>query len=120
MHRLDIHSVAGKGILTEEHVWLEVKDDIADLRFYLLCDTTYTDDEHISNELRHTFWFPQKAVSKGDWIKLMTKAGQNTTSSNDRKTTTHIFFWGLGSTVWNKNGDCAVLFKIESWKTKRA
>lgn len=120
MHRLNIHNIDGKGDLEKECVWLDAQEDIADLSFYLICDTTYTDDNHISNELRHTYWFPKKEIKKGDWIKLMTKNGQSSSVPNDRKTTTHVFYWGLGKTVWNKDGDCAVLFKLESWKTKKS
>lgn len=119
MHKLKIHSADAKGDLANECVWLEVLEDIPDLVYYLLCDTTYTDDKHISNELRHTFWFPKKEVRKGDWIKVVTKSGVNTTTSNNKNTTTHIFHWNLGKTVWNKDGDCAVLFKLETWKAKR-
>lgn len=32
---------------------------------------------------------------------------------------THNFFWNLGKTVWNKDGDAVTLFSLESWKTTR-
>lgn len=120
MYRLDVISIEGKGDLDNECVWLDVKEDIADLSYYLIFDTTYTDNEHISNELRHTYWFARRSVSRGDYIKLMTKKGVYSTSGNKRNTTTHVLYWGLDRTVWNKDGDCAVFFKCESWKTKRA
>lgn len=120
MHRLDIHSIEGKGNLSEECVWLDVMENISDLSYYLLCDTTFSDEHHISNALRHTFWFPKKSVAQRDWVKLMSKNGSPSTTSNDRGSTTHVLYWGLGHTIWNKDGDCAVLFKLESWKTKRA
>ena len=91
-----------------------------ELSYYLVSDTTYTDDHHISNELRHVFWFPAMAVAEGDFMRLMTKAGMKTSALNDRQTKTHTLYWGLGRKVWNKDGDCAVLFKLEAWKTKRA
>lgn len=119
MGKLKVHSVDGKGDLTKECVWLEVLDDIPNLNFYLLCDSTYLDESHISNELRHTFWFKSRAAKKGDWIKLMTKDGADTTTTNNRGTTTHIFHWKLGKTVWNKAGDAAVLFDINTWATTR-
>jgi hypothetical protein len=118
--KIKIHSIENKGDLDSEVVWLDVVEDVTDLGYYMVCDTTYTDDNHISNELRHAYWFPTKAVKKGDWIALYTKNGTNGTSSNKRETTTHKFFWKLGRTVWNKDGDCAVLFQLTTWKTKRA
>lgn len=116
---LKIHSIAGKGNLANEVIWLEVIEDVGDLSYYLVCDTTYTDDRHISNELRHVHWFPKKSVKKRDWIALHTKTGKNSTGTNDRGTTTHHFYWNLSRTIWNKDGDCAVLFELKTWETHR-
>ncbi len=115
-----IHSMADKGNLDKEVIWLEVIEDVNDLSYYMICDTTYTDSSHISNELRHLYWFPTKSVKKGDWLALRTKDGQNATTPNDRATSTHTFYWKLGRTIWNKDGDCAVLFDLKTWKTHRA
>lgn len=120
MRKLHIHSIEGKGDLDKESVWLDVVEDIPDLAFYMLCDTTYLDDGHISNELRHIYWFPRKRVKKGDRINLSTKAGKATVVANDKRTMTYRFYWNLCSPVWNQNGDCAVLLKAEGWRTKRA
>lgn len=117
---LRIHSVENKGNLDKECVWIDVTESVADLSYYLICDSTYTENGKISNELRHTYWFPTRSVEKGDWIKLMTKAGKNSKSSNDRRTTTHTLYWGLGRTVWNTDGDCAVLFQLKTWKATKA
>lgn len=117
--KLKVLSVENKGNLEKETVWLDVLEDAA-IHYYLLCDTTYTDDDHISNELRHTYWFPTKSVKKGDYIALHTKDGKNTEGANNRNSTTHHFYWKLGKTIWNKDGDCAVLFKIDTWKTTKA
>lgn len=120
MSELKVHSIEGKGELSTECVWLDVLTDISDLDHYILCDTTYVDDKHISNEVRHMFWFRKKALRKGDWIKVMTKQGVDSTTSNNRNTTTHVLHWKLGRTIWNKAGDAAVLFKVNSWNTTKA
>jgi hypothetical protein len=120
MSALKVHSIDGKGDLAKECVWLSVTEDISKLSHYVLCDTTYTDDNHISNELRHMYWFPNKAVKKGDWVRLITKEGKNTSAPNDNNGTTHTFYWKLGKTIWNKDGDAAVLFHVSTWKTTRA
>jgi hypothetical protein len=119
MAKLAVHAIASKGDLDKECVWLKVTDDIPNLSFYMLSDTTYNDNDTISNELRHMYWFRKMAVKKGDWVQLMTKAGKNTSAANDQKTTTHMFFWGLGRTVWNKDGDCAVLFELNGWNATK-
>ena len=117
--KLKIHSIADKGELTKELLWIEVLEDVSDLTYYMVCDTTYTEEHSISNELRHVFWFPKKAVKKGDWIALRSTKGQETSLTNNSKTTTHTFYWGLGRTIWNKDGDCAVLFHLNTWKALR-
>lgn len=119
MSALKVHSTDGKGDLSKECVWLSVSEDIADISFYLLCDTTYTSDDKVSNELRHMYWFKKKSIKKGDWIKLMTKDGKDSSSNNDRGTITHTLYWNLGKTVWNKDGDAAILFNLSGWKTTR-
>lgn len=120
MQKLELISIEGQGNLDKECVWLNVKEDIDDLAFYMVTDTTYTNDHHISNELRHVFWFPKMAVKKGDYIRLSTKKGKTGTTTNTRNTTTHLLFWGLGRTVWNQDGDCAVLFGLSGWETMKA
>ena len=118
--KIKIHSIENKGNLDKEVIWLDVLEDVSNLSYYMVCDSSYTDDNHISDEHRHVYWFPAKSVKKGDWIALQTKDGKNTTASNERKTTTHRFYWNLGRTIWNKDGDCAVLFQLTTWKAHRA
>lgn len=117
--QLKVIAIENKGNLDKEVVWLEATEACA-IQNYLITDTTYTDDEHISNELRHVFWFPTKNIANGDLIALRTKDGTNTAVANDRKTTTHTYYWKLGRTVWNKDGDCAVLFHLNNWRTTKA
>lgn len=117
--KIGIHSIEHKGDLDKEVVWLDVLEDVAQLSHYMICDTTYLESGLVSNELRHVYWFPDAAVKRGDWIALRTKRGRNRTGSNDRGTASHTFYWGLGSTIWNKEGDCAVLFKLGGWMTRR-
>lgn len=76
--KLKIHNIENKGELENEAIWIDVLEDVSNLSYYMVCDTTYADNNHISNELRHVFWFPNKPVKKGDWIALRTKNGTNT------------------------------------------
>ena len=70
-------SVENKGDLDKEADWLDVVDD-TDIGRYALCDTTYTDEDakRVSNRLRHFYWFPDRPVKKGDYVKLCTKSGE--------------------------------------------
>lgn len=53
MNNLRIHSVENKANLTKECIWLDVLEDISDLSRYLVRDTTHSESDHVSNELRH-------------------------------------------------------------------
>lgn len=116
--KLKITSVEGKGDLSKETIWLDVLEN-ANLKYYLVSDTTYTGENSISNELRHIYWFRDKDVKEGDYVALHTKDGTNYAVSNARGATTHHIYWDLGRTIWNKDGDCAVLFEVNSWGTKK-
>lgn len=115
---IEIHSGENKGKLDNERIWLKVTADVADLAFFAVTDTTYTDDGKISNELRHIFWFPAGSAKKNDWLCVYTKNGTNGTSTNKDGSTTRTYYWNLGVTVWNKGKDQAVLFHLNGWTSK--
>ena len=116
---VEIISVHNHGNHKEEYVLLRVKAD-CDIGHYQLCDSTYTKDGNVSNKVRHTYWFPDKPVKKGDLVSLWTKDGTNTTTKNDSGTTVHRFYWGLAKAVWNDDGDCAVLQHVPNWQFFKA
>jgi len=117
--KLKISSIQEKGNASKEYVWLEVTED-CDLSYYGLADTTFTSDGKIANKLRHFFWFPSKSVKKGEQVVLRTGAGNHGQYVTSDGKVVHRYFWGLGSSVWNDDGDAAVLFEIETWNTTRA
>jgi hypothetical protein len=107
--KLKINSVENKGDLSKEVVWIDVLQDVANYGDHLLCDTTYTENDKISAKLRHLFWLPDGAAAKGDFIAVHTGAGTKSSAKNKKGTMTHNLYWGLKETVWNKDGDCALL-----------
>lgn len=114
--KMQIVRIADRGIANMERLHLRVLADTS-LEFFVVFDTTYTSSDKISNLQRHAYWFRSKPVKAGDNVILYTRMG---TPSEDRKadgTTTHFLFWGLDHTIWNKVGDCAVLFEVNSWAT---
>lgn len=116
--KLKILYVKESGNLQKERVVLKVlsKTDIGN---YVLSDTTYHDDESVSNKLRHIFWFPDKIVNAGDYIALYTKSGTDREFENKSNTITHRFHWGIEKSIWNKDGDGAVVFQISEWIAKK-
>ncbi len=107
-----------KDSLDRERIVLKILSR-TDIGQYLIADTTYYEDESVSNLLRHIYWFSDKIVHEGDYVVLYTKKGRESKFKNKSGTTTHKFFWGLDRTVWNKSGDGAVLFLIDDWASKK-
>jgi len=89
------------------------------LQYYLLTDTTYTDASHISNKLRHMYWFYNQDVKKEDEIFLYTKTGTSKQEALTNGATRFTYYWGLGNSVWNNTGDAALLFQVTSWDTTK-
>ena len=119
--KVKIRSVNSKGDYEYECVILEVTE-ACDVGRYLLSDSTYTGDGGLSNKIRHIYWFPDRQVGKGDFVFLYTRGKKSEdvgSWSNKGGTTTHAFYWGLKTAVWNDDGDYAVLFEVSGWDQKR-
>lgn len=115
--KISIKSVNSHGDYQNEFVTLVVNQD-CDAGIHIITDTTYTNDGRVSSLLPHVFWLPDKPVKKGDFIFVYTKIGVNSSFSNKAGTTTHTFYWGLKTAVWNDDKDCAVLIEIAEWQHK--
>jgi hypothetical protein len=116
--KLQIRSVKDHGDVKKERIVLEALGD-TNVGTYIVSDTTYYSDKEISNELRHVFWIPDKQVEGGDLVVVYSRSGKNKTEKNKNGNSTHFFYWGLDKTVWNKNGDAAVLFSLSDWAFKK-
>ncbi|WP_144172780.1 hypothetical protein [Pseudomonas sp. Kh13] len=116
--KVKIDHVHGHGDASEERVLLSVVDD-CNMKYYMVADTSFTADGRISNKHRHVHWFQSVAVKKGERISLHTKPGAyQTTVSGGVKW--HHFYFGLKTPIWNDDGDAAVLFEVNNWKTTKA
>ena len=116
--KIEIIRIIDKGVESKERLYLKVLAD-TDLSYYIVFDTTYTSESTISNVQRHAHWFKPRKVKAGDYIVLYTRDGKTSTSLNKDGSTTHFLFWGIDRTIWNKDGDCAVLFEVSSWMTRK-
>lgn len=116
---IKIRAIRNSGVADKERLVLQVlRDD--DIGYYVVFDTTFTEDGKISNKVRHSYWFPDKKVRIGDLVILYTKPGTQSESQNEDGSTAHFFYWGLDKTIWNKEGDCAVLLEARNWSAKGA
>ena len=116
--KLEIVDVIDRGVPGKERLWLKA-NAATNLQYYIVFDTTYTSENSISNIQRHAHWFVPKPVSAGDYVVLYTGKGTKSETKNTDGTTTHFLFWGIDRTIWNVNGDCAVLFEVSNWMTSK-
>lgn len=116
--KLSIKSVKEHGDLPKERIILKALENV-DIGNYMIADTTYIDEEQVSNKLRHTFWLPDVKVCKDDLIVLYTKAGNESVQKNKSGNKTYFFYWDLGLTIWNKEEDAAAIFLVNSWISKK-
>lgn len=116
--KLKIDFVHGHGDASEERVVLTVLED-CNLSSYMVCDATYTNDGMLSNKNRHTKWFHDKQVKRGERISLHTRVGADNDQVQSGVLWHHIY-WNFKSPIWNDSGDAAVLLQISSWKTTKA
>lgn len=107
--------IADRGVANKERLVVNVLTD-ANLSFYSVFATAYTDANSITTALRHTYWFVAHQVKAGDRVVLYTGSGQDRITKAKDGTPLHIFYWGLPKTIWNKRGDCAVLLEIAAWE----
>lgn len=116
--KVKIRNVVDFDTLDSERIILDVVDD-TDIGYYMIADSTYTADDKISNKVRHTYWFPDQKVKKGDVVVLYTKKGTNK-PKKEKDHTIYFYYWGLDKSIWNDEGDCALLFEIAEWSHKKA
>jgi hypothetical protein len=115
---LEIKYVKDKGIINKERLVLNTISK-TNVGFYLVLDTTFNEDDEPTNLLRHSFWFPDKDIQKGDVVVLYTKEGIDKEIINKKGNRTHFFYWGLKKTVWNIKGEGAVLIEVNNWSSKK-
>lgn len=117
--KLKIAGVFNHGDLDKEHVALNVLED-CNLSAYVLMDTTYDKDGKVSNKHRHVKWLPSVEVKKGNRVSVWTKKGTDTSLKADDGTVWHRVYWNMNTSVWNSDGDVAVLLQISGVDHKRA
>lgn len=116
--KLKIENIYNHGTLDKEHAVLSVLED-CNLSAYVLMDTTYDKDGNVSNKHRHVKWLPSVQAKKGDRVSVWTKVGSDTSVTSDG-TRWHRVYWNMNTSIWNNDGDVAVLLQISGVDHKRA
>lgn len=116
--KMEIIKIIDRGAAKKERLYLRVLAD-CDLTYFVVFDTIYLSQNSISSFQKHAYWFEPKKVKSGDYIILYTSIGKSSETKNNDGSTNHFLYWGLDYTLWNKEGDCAVLFELSSWQTSK-
>lgn len=114
---LDIRYGSYQGDIEKEFIRINVKEDCW-LDDFLIMDNTYNEKGGISNKYRHVYQFPCRRVWAGEVVYLYTKKGKNVVPDSDQKDRTLRFYWGLGRSIWNIDGDTVHLIKIDKIESK--
>lgn len=113
---LQLIGVLDRGVPHLECVHLKVVND-CNLDRYMVCDTTYLDQNTMSNKLRHQYWFAHNNhVKFGSHVLLYSSIGTDKTAFYNG-VSFHTFYWNLEHQIWNNTGDRAVLFQLAAWQS---
>lgn len=116
--KLKLISISNHGDYNKEFVDLLATSD-CQIGEHILADTTYKNENTVSNKLRHTYWFPNKEIKSGEYVRIFTGSGSAGTVISPNGSTIHKLYWGLKTAVWNDEGDSAVLMQIAEWKAHK-
>ena len=97
----------------DERVVLQIIDDVNIGNYILACTKKLTDG--ISAKINHVKWFPDKQMSKDDWIVVYSKKGENKIKIYDDQTKTFFVYLGLEETIWD-NEHRPILIEIADWR----
>jgi hypothetical protein len=114
--RLQLLGVVDRGQPNKERLHLRAFAAI-DLSSFVVCISRKSGVSLVRSGPLSAFWFPTTHVASGDHVVLFSGGGANTSRLNPDGSTSHFFYWGLTSTVWNAPEDCAVVFEAGSWET---
>ena len=114
--KIDIRSILNRGDIERERLILDVLS-ATDIGDYILLRAGYRGDS-VTTGIRNAFWFPYKAVSRGDLIIIFTKSGRERERSRNDGSTVHSYFWGLEKAIWDKGNSAPVLLHAPDWESK--
>ncbi|WP_066759902.1 hypothetical protein [Chryseobacterium glaciei] len=112
--KLQLTQIVDRGTHNSEKVLIDVVED-ANLEYYIIRDTTFTNGR-ISNKWVHVYEFLNQPVKKGDKVVLHTKIGNTIKKELGNGNTEYTYFWNLGNSVWNNDGDAALLYELNTWQ----
>lgn len=119
---LKVMAIKSPGDSKEERVVLKAIGD-CDTGNYILIVGFLNAKGETASRTRPPFIFPSVKVTKGEYVRVYTRAGEYGTSpakyDSDGDliaTLNHNLFWGIKGTLWSTEGDCAMLIKVAERK----
>lgn len=114
--KLKIKELIDNGTHNSERLEIDVLED-ANMKYYLIRDTTYSSAGKLSNKWTHTHKFLTKEVKAGDKVVLYTRRGTDREEDFGEHNKRYIYYWNLDNSVWNNEGDVAVIYEINGWSS---
>ena len=108
-----LRSIADPGNLDKERVVLKVDAD-CDIGDYILLVTGQRKGA-VTNNIRSSFWFPDKLVRRDDLIVVYTKTGTQNSRIQPSGSEIHFFYWDIAETMWDTGRHAAVLVHVDAW-----
>lgn len=107
----------------EELVMFSVTSD-CNLSHYMVIDTTYDEQDKVSDLHPHLFHFPSRVVAGGDTVFLYSGVvveeeiePELVIDEDGGEKYNHVFHWGAANNIWNKTGDVGRLVWIGGGET---
>ena len=114
----NIVDIMDRGIPNKERLVLKALVNF-NLSYCLILNSRYISSSRISNSPKGSFWFSPKDVKAGDLVIVYSGVGVSSEVKNQDGSTSHFFYWGSSSTLWNDPNDCAVIFDVQTWQTTK-
>ncbi|MBI4132823.1 MAG: hypothetical protein HY473_01920 [Candidatus Sungbacteria bacterium] len=115
--KLKIKGIEDAGVLDKERAVFKASAD-EDVGHYIVFKTKKSGETKVSSRPSLTFWFPDREIKKDDLVVLYSKGGVNTSTTNTKGATSHFFYWGQNSPIWNHSNDAVVLLSVDEWDLK--
>ncbi|QFY43627.1 hypothetical protein F6R98_14175 [Candidatus Methylospira mobilis] len=112
--RLKITNIRDQGDLDKERIVMKV-ESAGNVGEFLLIQSAHLNNA-VTNDVYHTYWFPDKSVNVGDFVVLYTKVGKNS-EKPFKDVKSHFFYWGKTKTIWDRDDCAAVLMHAPEWES---
>ena len=111
--RLKITNIREKGDLNKERIVMQVEAP-GNVGEFVINQCGFSEGS-VTNIIHRSYWFPDRDVKEGDFVVLYTKHGTNS-EKPFKDVTSHFFYWGIGSAIWNTDDRSAVLMYAPDWE----